>query len=353
MSANNSLTLTGNGSADLRSNDYASQAPYWWPNNWQNPSQGDKCPYIQRDGIRNPEVDQYTDRRDSFEMMNSVYLLSLVWWHTDKAEYRQKCGEVLRTWFIDPKTAMTPHLLHAQIQPCKNSGRAIGIIDFAQQYTDVIDAVALLDVQHDGAWSAQDSEAFKAWNRQYLSWLTDSEFGKAELAAKNNHATFAGMQIAAIAAFLGDKGKAAQYVTQQRDLIPARIDPDGSQPLEIVRPTSYHYSTFTLVAWLRLVAIGRASGVNVELWCYKGPDGQSIQNAVKYILGAACGGDWPHEELNIKRFAAYGIVHYAADLGLEEAKQAVGCAERPTKTGAFWNLGPAVQQLDSILLDDL
>lgn len=305
---------------------------------------------MQRDGIRNPEVDQYTDRRDSFEMMNSVYILSLAWWHTDKPEYRRKCGEVLRTWFINPATAMTPHLLHAQIQPCKNSGRAIGIIDFAQQYTDVVDAAALLDVYHDDSWSDADSEAFKNWNRQYLDWLKNSAFGTTELAAKNNHGTFAAMQIAAISAWLGDTGTAASQLSAQRDLIADRIDDDGSQPQEIIRPTSYHYSTFTLVAWLRMVAIGQRVGV--DLWGYTGPDGQSIPKAVEYILDAAQGGDWPHEEINMKRFAAYDIVRFAADMGMADAQSAIPNLEK-APTGAYWNLAPAVQQLDSILLDQV
>lgn len=305
---------------------------------------------MQRDGIRYPEVDKYTDRRDGFEMMNSAYVLSLAWWYTDKAEYRRKCGEVVRTWFVDAKTAMTPHLLHAQIVPCKNSGRAIGIIDFAQQYTDVVDAVALLDVVHDDAWSAADAAGFRAWNERYLDWLENSDFGGTELDAANNHGTFAAMQIAAIAASLGDPGSAADYLRDQRGLIAARIAPNGSQPLEIARPTSFHYSTFTLVAWLRMAALGQRVGV--DLWGYTGPQRQSLRKAVEYILPAAQGAPWPHQELNMKRFAAYGIVHFAADMGMQAAQRALPKLEH-APTGAYWALAPAVQQLDSILLDQV
>lgn len=85
---------------------------------------GDKCPYIQRDGVRNPEVDNYTDRRDGAAMMTSVYQLALAWWYTDDDKYRAHAADILRTWFITPKTRMTPNLLHAQIVPCKNSVRS-------------------------------------------------------------------------------------------------------------------------------------------------------------------------------------------------------------------------------------
>lgn len=330
--------------------DYASQAPYWWANNWENPSEGDKCPYIQRDGIRNPEVDNYTDRRDGASMMTSTYLLSLAWWYTNDVSYRVQAAAILRTWFLNPGTKMNPHLEHAQIVPCKNSGRAIGIIDFSQQYTDVIDAVSLLNTEYDLSWNQTHADAFKEWNRQFLTWLTDSPFGQEELRAKNNHNTFAAMQIAALAAWLGDKATAAKYLEDQKPRIDQYIAPNGTLPQEIIRPTSFHYTTFTLVAYLRMVAIGRLDGVNVDLWGYQGPDGQSIQKAVEFILPYASGQEpWPYPELHFQRFAAYGIVHYAADMGMEGAKQVLGQLEEPLG-GGTWALAPAVQQLDSILL---
>ncbi|KAJ5459513.1 uncharacterized protein N7458_001065 [Penicillium daleae] len=53
--------------------DYASQAPYWWPNS----NTPDSCPYIQKDGMRNPEVDNYPDKINSIKLFNSIYTLSL------------------------------------------------------------------------------------------------------------------------------------------------------------------------------------------------------------------------------------------------------------------------------------
>lgn len=282
-------------------------------------------------------------------MMSSTYLLSLAWWYTDNVAYRVQAAAVLRTWFLNNGTRMTPHLEHAQILPCKNSGRAIGIIDFSQQYTDVVDAVGLLNTVYDLSWNETHAEAFKEWNRQFLTWLTDSKFGKEELAAKNNHGTFASMQIAALASWLGDKATAAKYLEDQKPRIDLYIASNGSQPLEIIRPTSFHYSTFTLVAYLRMVAIGRLSGVNVDLWGYVGSQGQSIANAVKYLLPYAAGDQvWPWPELHFQRFAAYDIVQFGADMGMEDAKTIISKLEEP-RGGGTWALAPAVQQLDSIL----
>ncbi|WOO78578.1 uncharacterized protein LOC62_02G002123 [Vanrija pseudolonga] len=331
-------------------NDYASQAPYWWASNWQNPSTGNKCPYIQRDGIRNPEVDNYTDRLDGVRMMTASYQLALAWWYTEDAKYRQKAGEVLREWFVKPETAMTPNLAHAQIIPCKNNGRAIGIIDFSQQYTAVLDAAAILGTKKDAAWSQADEDAFKAWNAAYLTWLTDSAFGKEELAAKNNHGTFAGMQIAGIASFLGKYDLARQALNDQLPRMDLYISANGSQPLETIRPTSFHYSTFTLIAYTRMALIGANKKVNVDVWGHKTPNGAGIAKAIEYIIPAAVDGQskWPHQETHFDRFAAYDIVNYAADQGLQAAKAAVSKLEQPPG-GGLWQLRPAPEQLDSIV----
>lgn len=161
--------------------DYASQAPYWWAANWDNPSSTEKCPYIQRDGIRNPEVDNYSDRRDGAAMMTSVYTLALAWWYTDNVAYRVHCADILRTWFINNGTRMTPNLRHAQIVPCQNDGRAIGIIDFSQQYTAVLDAAVLMATAEDASWGRNETQWFKDWNREFLTWLDESDFGKVEV----------------------------------------------------------------------------------------------------------------------------------------------------------------------------
>lgn len=124
--------------------DYLSQAPYWWPSQTPTADNPWGCPYVQRDGQRNPEVDTGTDRQDVEKVFDSTYDLALAWYYTGRKEYAEKVATVLRTWFLDPDTRMNPNLDHAQFIPCKYDGRAIGIIDFSQSYTSVTDAVALL-----------------------------------------------------------------------------------------------------------------------------------------------------------------------------------------------------------------
>ncbi|MFI6088144.1 alginate lyase family protein [Streptomyces sp. NPDC051218] len=326
--------------------DYLSQAPYWWPTQPPTDDNPWGCPYEQRDGQRNPEVDTGTDRQDVEKVFDSTYDLTLAWYYTGKQRYAEKAASVLRTWFLDPATKMNPNLDHAQFIPCKYDGRAIGIIDFSQSYTSVVDAVAILGTGAPG-WSKSDRSAMAKWNKDFLGWLVHSEFGKQESAAQNNHGTFYDMQVAALAYATGDTALARRTVLDARA---RRIDPqiagDGSQPQELARTRSWHYSTFDLVAYTRLAAIGRHVGV--DLWSHQGPDGQSLFKAVDYLLPAATGAArWPHPELEFHRFAASDVVHAAADAGNAAARKAVPDLETPPG-GDLWALRPAAEQLDSI-----
>ncbi|MET8129449.1 alginate lyase family protein [Streptomyces sp. NPDC005065] len=326
--------------------DYLSQAPYWWPSQPKTAENPWGCPYVQRDGERNPEVDTGTDRPDIGKVFNSVTTLSLAWYYTGRKPYAEHASDILRTWFLDPATRMNPNLNHGQFIPCKYDGRAIGIIDFSQQYTSVLDAIALLDTGAPG-WSKSDRTGMRAWNTSFLDWLVNSDFGKQESAAQNNHGTFQDMQIAGLALATGDKDLARKVVLDARAL---RIDPqiaaDGTQPQELARTRSWHYSTFDLVAYTRLAAIGKQVGV--DLWAYQGPQGQSLFKAVDYLLPAATGAaPWPHPELEFYRYAASDIVHAAADAGDRQAQAAVPQLETPPG-GDLWALRPAAEQLDSI-----
>ncbi|MFI9611969.1 alginate lyase family protein [Streptomyces sp. NPDC052023] len=326
--------------------DYLSQAPYWWPTQPPSASNPWGCPYVQRDGQRNPEVDSGTDRQDVEKVFDATYELTLAWYYTGRRQYAEKAAQILRTWFLNPATRMNPHLNHAQFIPCKYDGRAIGVIDFSQSYTSVVDALAILDTGAPG-WTRHDRTAMRRWNTDFLTWLTTSPFGKQEAAATNNHGTFHDMLVAALAYSTGDKELARRTVREAAaKRIDTQIAADGSQPQELARTRSWHYSTFTLVAHTRLAAVGHHVGV--DLWAHRGPHGQSLAQAVRHLLPAATGSaDWPHPELEFHRYAASDVVRAAADAGDPAAARAVPLLEPPPR-GDLWPLRPAAEQLDSI-----
>jgi hypothetical protein len=88
--------------------DFFSEGDYWWPDP-QNPD----GPYIQRDGMTNP--DNFTDHR-RYLMRLSVQVPALVaaWKLTGEKRYAEHAAKHLRAWFLDEKTRMNPHLKFAQ-----------------------------------------------------------------------------------------------------------------------------------------------------------------------------------------------------------------------------------------------
>jgi Alginate lyase len=326
--------------------EYFSQAPYWWPTQPKTADNPFGCPYVQKDGQRNPDVDMRTDRVELGKVFSSVYQLTLAWYYTGKRAYSEHAADILRTWFVTPDTRMNPDLLHAQAIPCKYDGRAIGIIDFSQEYSSILDAIAILDTGAPG-WSHADSSGMRAWNTQFLDWLVNTDFAKAEGAAKNNHGTFYDLQVASLAAAVGQTDLARQTVSDARTKrIDDQIAGDGTQPQELARTRSWHYSTFDLVAYTRLADIGQHLGV--DLWHYTGPNGSGILKAVDILLPAATGAQpWTYPELEFHAYAASDIVHAAADVGDEAARAAVPKLETPPG-GDMWALRPAPEQLDSI-----
>ena len=326
--------------------DYLSQAPYWWPTQPATAANPWGCPYVQKDGVRNPAIDDITDHAERGEMFNAVYDLTLAWYYTGDAKYAQRAALDLRTWFVNPATRMNPGLDYTQFIPCLVSGRGIGIIDFSQQFTDILDAVALLDTGAPG-WSASDDAGMTAWDEQFLTWLRTSKNASDEAAATNNHGSFFDMQEAALALATGQPALAKSIVvTAQTKRLDDQIAADGGLPQELSRTRSFHYSTFDLVALTRLAMIGRHVGV--DLWHYSTPTGGTLFKAVDFVVPAATGqAAWTYPELQFQPFAATDVIHTAADAGDRTACAAVPKLQTPPG-GDLWLLRPAPEQLDPI-----
>jgi hypothetical protein len=245
---------------------------------------------------------------------------------------------------------MNPNLNHAQMIPHANTGRCIGIIDFSQGYTSVLDAAILLagdtyEQQPAPGWTREDITGFQNWNVEFLHWLTNSSFGREESAKENNHGTFAAMQKAAIARFVGNNEHARQELHNIADRINVSIAPDGSQPEELRRTRSWHYSIFNLLAFTRIAAIGQTVGV--DLWSYQGPEGQNITKAIEYLIPAAIGeATWGYAEKEFLPFAAADVLRAAAVAGSELARIAV--PKLPLPPNDIWALRPAPEQLDTV-----
>ncbi len=98
--------------------DYLSQARYMWPN----PDTADGKPYVDRDGISNPEI-YALDRYRLAEMASRVTDLTLAWYFSGEKRYADAAARQLRAWMIDPATRMNPNLEYAQVAPGHNGDK--------------------------------------------------------------------------------------------------------------------------------------------------------------------------------------------------------------------------------------
>src|SRR5881394_3259573 len=103
--------------------DFFSEGDYWWPDP-KNPN----GPYIQRDGMTNP--DNFVEHRRALMRLSvQVPALTAAYLITHDERYAKHAGLHLRVWFIDPATRMNPNLQYAQAIHGITTGRGIGIID--------------------------------------------------------------------------------------------------------------------------------------------------------------------------------------------------------------------------------
>jgi hypothetical protein len=270
--------------------DYMSQAPYFWPN----PDTPDGLPYVRHDGERNPEIGRISDHRRLDEMAGAVETLALAYFFKADEAHADKAAKLLRAWFFDPATRMNPNLQYAQAVPGVNTGRGIGLIE-TRCLVRVVDAVGLLAGSR--AWSDADQQRLLAWYAQFLEWMQESKNGREEAAARNNHGTYYDAQAASFALFLGRTNLAADIVrTARQKRIAVQIEPDGRQPLELVRTKAWSYSVGNLSGLMLLATLGE--NVGVDLWHYRTQDGRSIAKALDYLAQFAMGGrKWPHQQL--------------------------------------------------------
>jgi hypothetical protein len=255
--------------------DYLSQAPYWWPD----PATPDGLPFIRHDGSVYPPSKEATDARPWESMVAKVETLALAYYFTHHEPYAGHAALLVRAWFLDPATRMNPNLRFGQYIPGRNDGRGGGILEM-RHLARVCDAVAL--IADSPAWTEADNNAFHQWLAAYFDWLTTSPNGLDEAAAENNHGSWYDVQAAHLALVLGKTDFAKKILAAGlKKRIARQIEPDGSQPLELVRTKSLSYSLFNLEALCNLAIL--AKHVDLDWWAYTAEDGQSLRTALRYL----------------------------------------------------------------------
>uniref|UniRef100_Q01XX4 Alginate lyase domain-containing protein n=1 Tax=Solibacter usitatus (strain Ellin6076) TaxID=234267 RepID=Q01XX4_SOLUE len=250
--------------------DFFSEGDYWWPDP-KNPD----GPYIQRDGMTNP--DNFVEhRRAMIRLSLIVPALAAAYKLTRERKYADHAAAHLRAWFIDDATRMNPNLQYAQAIKGRFTGRGTGIID-TLHFVEVARAAGQLDLK------PADLAGVKAWFSSYIEWLTTHPYGITERDAKNNHGTCWCTQVAAFAQLTGNREQTEYCRNRYKTvLIPNQEAPDGSFPLEQARTKPYGYSLFNLDAMAILVQ--SLTTQDDDLWKWQLPDGRGMAKAVAYMF---------------------------------------------------------------------
>lgn len=268
-------------------NDFYSNGDYWWPD----PTKPDGLPYVQRDGQSNP--DNFAQHRLAVrELRDAVAALGAAYKITGEDRYAAKAVELLRVFFLDRQTRMTPHLQYAQAIPGVSPGRGIGIID-ALHLIEVPRAVEAM--RGSPALPPEALAGLQQWFRELAEWMVTSKNGRDEAATKNNHAVAFHLQLAVYAGFAGDEAKVAECRRQFKEVfVPKQMAPDGSFPLELARTKPYGYSIFQLDNMAALCQV--LSTPDDDLWTFELPDGRGMRKAVAFLFPfLADKSQWPRK----------------------------------------------------------
>jgi hypothetical protein len=254
--------------------DFYSEGDYWWPDP-ANP----ESPYIQKDGMTNP--DNFIDHRKAMIRLSQIVgSLASAYKITGDEKYVKQAFVHLKAWFADSATRMNPSLLYSQAIKGRFTGRGIGIIDTIQ-LMEV--AQGIIAMQNAKCIDKQLLDVIKSWFTDYLKWLTTHQYGKDEMNAKNNHGTCWVMQVASFAKLTGNSEILEFCRSRYKEtILPDQMATDGSFPQELKRTKPYGYSIFNLDAMTMICQI--LSDEKNDLWNYKTTDGKSIRKGIEFLF---------------------------------------------------------------------
>jgi hypothetical protein len=284
--------------------DYLSQAPYWWPD----PKQKDGLPFIVRDGKVNPDSEGGDDEALD-KLSQAVWQLALAWQLTGERRYADHGAKLLRVWYFAPATRMKTRLAYAQYIPGRNTGRGAGLIE-TRRFLHVLDAAGMLAGSE--AWSADDERQLQAWFREFLDWMHESERGKDERGAENNHGTWFDAQAAGYAYFIGDDERARKILDRaKKKRFQDAIDEKGRQFHELDRTKALDYCLFNLEALTNLALLGERA--DLHLWRSHYEGGRGLPRAVEWLAPYAAGTKkWPHKQITPVKAERVAILYRRA-----------------------------------------
>lgn len=265
------VTAESSGRSAGGKHDFYSEGDYWWPD-----PKDPQAPYIQKDGLTNPD-NFVAHRLAMIRFSRIIGALASAYKMTGDQKYVRQAALHLKAWFVNKETLMNPNLQFAQAIKGRFTGRGIGIIDTIH-LIEVGQGILVMA-------SALDKgilDGSKNWFKEYLNWLMTHPYGLAERNAQNNHGTCFVMQVAAFAKLTQDEKLLAFCTDRYKTvLLPDQMAADGSFPKEMSRTKPYGYAIFNLDAMTTICQI--LSTEKENLWKYKTADGRSIRKGIEFL----------------------------------------------------------------------
>ncbi|WP_242695956.1 alginate lyase family protein [Desertivirga brevis] len=254
--------------------DFYSEGDYWWPDP-NNPS----GPYIQKDGLTNPE-NFVAHRQAMIRFSRIIGALASAYKITGDEKFVRQAMIHLKAWFVDDSTLMNPNLLYAQAIQGRFTGRGIGIIDTIH-LIEVVQGIMVMEQAKE--MEKEGIVKIRKWFSDYLTWLTSHPYGKDEMNAENNHGTCWVMQVSAFAKFTKNTALLAFCKDRFKNvLLPRQMAANGSFPLELKRTKPYGYSIFNLDAMVATCTI--LSDANDNLFHFRLADGRGIKKGIEFLF---------------------------------------------------------------------
>lgn len=216
-------------------------------------------PYVSRDGYMNN--DGLADLDAMIVMAETTEYLTLAWWFAPVTEetlsFAMTAAGLIREWFLNNETAMKPSLDFAGAIPGYINGSAGGVIAPSFRFnTRITDCIELLRTAGSSVWSSEDNDRWLKWARAWYDWLQTSVFGKIEINAVGNHATFLFLHRIAFASATSDGAAVEREVKLLRSglegSLSEQIEPSGEMPIETKRTTGATYSRMNLEGIFKL-----------------------------------------------------------------------------------------------------
>ncbi|CAE6489063.1 unnamed protein product [Rhizoctonia solani] len=298
--------------------DFMSFRPYFWPDcsgvgndtELTNEQIYTTCPYVRRDGEFNPDVRMVNDTGAFQAMTDSVFYNALAWSFTKDPHFSKKIASAIHTWFISPNTAMNPNLNYSQLLrgPGEQKGTHTGILDL-KCMSKLVSGVLVLREGQSRDWNTTLDDGLNSWVKQYIVWLTTSEMGIEEKAARNNHGTFYYNQLASLQTLVGDlEGAKATINEYFNGIYQDQIAANGDQPLESDRTRPYHYRSYNIAAMIVNAKIGAYVGLP-DIWNRKTKSGAGIKEALDYAMSLPPTGEEEYAKELLPSLAAVASVY--------------------------------------------